>query len=146
MEKMQAICTSVEWVKIWLPSLVSVVTLLINLGFYIFVQPKLGYKYKVKNHLRDVSDELFIYLANVVSLNDYNGVPTKVREYSLKIHLCFKDGTADEDITLQLEKIFQMLKKRKNMTDGNDIGRWNENFRDEIRVLRKQLGRYCGGL
>lgn len=146
MEETQVICTSVEWVKIWLPSLVSVVTLLINLGFYIFVQPGLGYKYKVKKHLRDVSDEFFLYLANVVSLDDYNGVLTKVREYSLKIHLCFKEGTADENMTAQLEKIYQMVKDRKIMADESAIDQWNDTFRDEIRILRKQLGRYCGGL
>lgn len=143
---MNEIYGSIEVIKIWLPCLVSIVTLLVNIGFYIFIQPKLGYKYETKNYLRDISNEFFVYLTRLVSLDDYNGAPTKIREYSLKIHLCFKDGSANEEISTRLEKIFQMTKSRKQMMDAAEIEQWNDVFRNEVRKLRKELGKYCGGL
>ena len=93
--------------KIWVPSIVSIITLLVNMGFYIFGQPSLGYKYKRKEHLANICGEMFTYLSEIVSYDDFSGVPTNVRDYSLKIHLCFKSGTATKEISDSLERIFQ---------------------------------------
>lgn len=136
----------IEVVKVWLPSIVSIITLMINLCFYIVVQPRLGYKYKVKEQLYQVSTELFVYLADIVSQTDFNGVPTKIREYSLKIHLCFVGGKADDKTSEKLEEIFQMAKNRKTLIADADIQVWNDKFRVEVRELRKLLSHYCGGL
>lgn len=136
----------IEVVKVWLPCIVSIITLLINLCFYIFVQPRLGYKYKVKERLYLECSELFVYLADIVSKDDFNGVPTQIREHSLKIHLCFVSGKADEKTSAKLEEIYQMTKKRKNLNTGAEIEAWNDQFRIASRELRKLLGRYCGGL
>lgn len=136
----------IEVVKVWLPSIVSIIALMINLCFYIVVQPRLGYKYKVKEQLYQVSTELFVYLADIVSQTDFNGVPTKIREYSLKIHLCFVGGKADDKTSEKLEEIFQMAKNRKTLIADADIQVWNDKFRVEVRELRKLLSHYCGGL
>jgi len=137
---------SVELLKIWVPSIVSIITLLINMGFYIFGQPRLGYKYKRKEELSKICEEMFTYLSEIVSLKDLAGAPTKIRNFSLKIHLCFKKGTASKDLSDCLEVIYQMVKQRKNFNDDNDMEEWNDNFRNQCRELRRLLGKYCGGL
>lgn len=137
---------TLEEIQIWLPCIVSIITLLINLGYYIFVQPRQGYKYEKRTNLTKISEEFLTYLSEVVSLPDFNGVPTKIRNYSLKIHLCFKSGTANKEMADLLEDIFGMAKNRKTLTDEQDIRTWNENFRKKVRSLREQLSSYCGGL
>lgn len=136
----------IEVLKVWLPSIVSIITLLINLCFYIFVQPRLGYKYKVKEQLYRECTELFVFLTDIVSKADFNGVPTKIREHSLKIHLCFVSGKADDKTSEKLEEIYQMTKNRKTLNADTEIEAWNILFRKKSRELRKLLGRYCGGL
>ena len=136
----------IEVLKVWLPSIVSIITLLINLCFYIFVQPRLGYKYKVKEQLYRECTELFVFLTDIVSKADFNGVPTKIREHSLKIHLCFVNGKADDKTSEKLEEIYQMTKNRKTLNADTEIEAWNIQFRKKSRELRKLLGRYCGGL
>lgn len=136
----------IEVLKVWLPSIVSIITLLINLCFYIFVQPRLGYKYKVKEQLYRECTELFVFLTDIVSKTDFNGVPTKIREHSLKIHLCFVSGKADDKTSEKLEEIYQMTKNRKTLNADTEIEAWNIQFRKKSRELRKLLGHYCGGL
>ena len=115
----------IEVLKVWLPSIVSIITLLINLCFYIFVQPRLGYKYKVKEQLYRECTELFVFLTDIVSKADFNGVPTKIREHSLKIHLCFVSGKADDKTSEKLEEIYQMTKNRKTLNADTEIEAWN---------------------
>ena len=131
---------------IWVPSIISIITLLFNLGFYIFCELRLGYKYRIKQELAKISAELLTYLAEIVSYDTFEGVPTQIRNYSLKIHLCFKTGTADEEIAEELEQIFQAVKCRKKLTDASEIGEWNEKFRKKVRKLRCLLSKYCGAL
>lgn len=131
---------------IWIPCIVSIVTLLLNLGFYIFIQPRQSYAYKRKEDLAKISGEMFTYLSGVVSLDDFNGIPTQIRNFSLKIHLCFRTGTAPKEIADCLESIFQMAKERKGFSSEDDVNKWNENFRTELRQLRNGIGKYCGGL
>lgn len=137
---------TLEEMNIWLPCIVSIITLIVNLGYYIFIQPRQGFKYEKRMNLAKISEEMFTYLSELVSLEEFSGVPTQIRNFSLKIHLCFKTGTADQAIADSLEKIYQMAKNRKSLTDVQDIKNWNEEFRMEVRNLRRQLGGYCGGL
>lgn len=130
--------------EIWIPAAVSMITLLLNLIFYIFVQPRITYKSTAKESLTKTSVELLNYLAEIVSMDNFEGVPTKIRKYSIEIHLQFKDGTADGKIELLLEQIFQEVQKRKKITSEAEIDTWNENFRIKVRELRKALAKYCG--
>ncbi len=130
--------------KLWVPSIISIVTLLINLLFYAFGQPLVSFKLKRKENLVTISEEFMVFLSEVVSKTDFDGVPTQIRNYSLKIHLYFKTGEAPEPLKGQLEKIFQLSKSRKSMTGAQVIEQWNNEFRDEVRKLRVNLAEYTG--
>ena len=132
--------------ELWIPAAVSILTLVLNLMFYILVQPRLTYKATAKEVLSKISVELLNYLSEIVSLNDFSGVPTQIRKYSLQIHLHFKEGTSDGQLELLLEQVFQAVKKRKTLTDEVDIIKWNDDLRDLEKKLRKQLAKYCGAL
>lgn len=132
--------------EIWIPAIVSVITLLINLMFYMFIQPRLTYKATAKESLKKVSVDLMNYLAEIVSYDDFSDVPTQVRKYSLQIHMHFKKGTSDGQLEIILEQVFKEVKKRKSMTTAEDIDEWNDNFRVLARKLRKNLAKYCGAL
>ncbi len=84
------------------------------------------------------------YLAEIISYEDFSGVPTKVRKYSLQIHLCFKKGTANGQLELLLEQIYKEVKNRKTMSDEKLIEEWNDKFRVLVRNLRKALAEWCG--
>lgn len=124
--------------------IVSVVTLLVNIFYYIFIQTRLGYRYETKKELSKICSEFFTYLSEIVSYDNFEGVPTTIRNYSMRIHLCFKSGQADQNISMQLEKIFQMTKRRKGLVEREQIGSWNEEFRTEVTQLRKAVSKYCG--
>lgn len=130
--------------EIWIPSIVSIITLLLNGCFYIFVQPRLNYKAKAKESLKRTSAHLLNYLAEIISYDDFDGVPTKVRQYSLQIHLHFKNGTAYGKLELLLEQIYKAVRNRKSLTADQDIDKWNEEFRIMVRDLRKELAKNCG--
>lgn len=132
--------------EIWIPATVSIVTLLVNMAFYLFMQPRIVDKASTKEALRKVSVKLLNYLAEVVSMDNFDGVPTKIRKYSLQIHLYFKSGTAAGKVELLLEQIFKEVQKRKGLTAQRDIEEWNDNFRNLVRDLRKNLAKYCGSL
>lgn len=132
--------------EIWIPAIISIITLLVNLFFYIFVQPRITYKSTAKESLTKTSVELLNYLAEIISFDNFEGVPTTIRKYSLQIHLQFKKGTADGKVELLLEQIFQEVQKRKKLTSSTDIDKWNENFRKKVRELREALAKYCGAL
>lgn len=129
----------------WLPTITSIVTLAVNILFYVCIQSRLGYEYKRKEDLATICEDFFKYLSEVVSYEDFRGVPTTIREYSLKIHLCFLEGQADEDISNKLEDLFQMAKERKSMGSDN-TETWNRDFRQTVRELRHLIGKYCGGI
>lgn len=132
--------------EIWIPAAVSIVTLLVNMAFYLFMQPRIADKASTKEALTKVSVKLLNYLAEVVSMDNFDGVPTKIRKYSLQIHLYFRSGTAAGEVELLLEKIFKEVQKRKSLTAQQEIENWNDNFRNLVRDLRKSLARYCGSL
>ena len=132
--------------EVWLPAAISVITLIVNLCFYIFVQPRLSYKLNAKERLANTSVELLNFLSEVVSLNDFSGVPTRVRKYSIQIHMHFKSGVASKEIERLLEEIFQDCKRRKTLVLKNEIDEWNNSFRQHVRELRIELAKYCGEL
>ena len=129
----------------WLPTITSLLTLAVNIYFYICIQTRLGYEYKRKEDLARTCEDFFKYLSKVISFEDFNGVPTEIRNYSLKIHLCFINGQADKDISDKLESLFQLAKQRKSV-DSSSIEEWNVEFRNNVRDLRHLLGKYCGGI
>lgn len=133
-----------EALKLWVPSVVSIATLLLNLLFYAFGQPLVSFKLKRKENLVTTAEEFMVFLSEVVSNENFDGVPTQIRNYSLKIHLYFKTGEAPEPLKGQLEKLFQLCRERKSMTDEQRITQWNGEFRDEVRKLRKYLAEYTG--
>ncbi len=137
---------SAEVLKSWGPSIVSIIVLFINILYYIFGQPKVSFKARRKEQLVNISEEFLIFLSEVVSYSDFSGVPTKIRNYSLKIHLCFKEGTAPDHLAKILEELFQKVRLRKGMTTQQDIDKWNGEFRCKVRELRKELAEYCGVL
>lgn len=132
--------------EIWIPAMVSIVTLLVNMAFYLFMQPRIADKASTKEALTKVSVELLNYLAEIVSMDNFDGVPTKIRKYSLQIHLYFRSGTAAGAVELLLEKIFKEVQKRESLSAQQDIEHWNDNFRNLVRDLRKNLAKYCGSL
>lgn len=132
--------------QVWVPAIVSIVTLVINLMFYMFVQPRLTYKAGAKEALGKIAIDLLNYLSDIVSYECFDGVPTQIRKYSLQIHMQFKSGTADEALEELLEEIFKDAKARKQLTTPEDIDAWNNAFRVKVRKLRGLLAKYCGVL
>lgn len=132
--------------EIWIPAIVSVFTLVLNLLFYIFIQPRLTYRATAKESLKKVSVELLNYLAEIISYEQFEGVPTQIRKYSLQIHLHFKEGTSDGQLEILLEQLFKEVRKRKSLTTASDIDKWNDDFRVLARKLRKNLAKHCGAL
>lgn len=143
---MDATVLETNSLEIWIPAVVSIITLVLNLIFYIFVQPRLTYKATAKESLKKVSVDLLNYLAEIISFDHFDGVPTQIRKYSLQIHLHFKDGTTDGQLEVLLEQIFREVRIRKSLTATDDIDKWNDNFRVLSRDLRKKLAKYCGAL
>lgn len=136
----------IEELKIWIPSAVSVIMLVLNMIFAIFLQPKLTYKIKRKEEYANIASELMVYIADLISFDNFNGVPTKIRNYSLKIHLCFKKGVAPKKIDDNLEKVFQEIKLRKKIVNDNEKAEWEKKFRELAKDLRVELSKYCGVL
>lgn len=132
--------------EIWIPAVISICTLILNMLFYIFIQPRLTYKATAKDALKLVSVNLLNYLAEIVSYEEFDGVPTQIRKYSLQIHLHFKSGTSDGQLEILLEKIYQEVKIRKSLSAIDDINKWNDDFRVLARLLRKELAKHCGAL
>lgn len=129
----------------WLPTITSILTLAVNIIFYVCIQSRLGYEYKRKEDLAAICECFFKYLSELISYDDFDGAPTEIRNYSLKIHLCFKDGQADQYTTEMLETLYQQVKERKTL-ESCGIEKWNIAFRENVRKLRCRLGKYCGGI
>lgn len=141
-----AMAQEVNNLEIWIPAIVSIITLVVNLLFYIFIQPRMSYRASAKERLTKISVEMLNYLADIISYENFEGVPTQIRKYSLQIHLHFKSGVAKIQLEQLLELIFQECKKRKELVQEDEIVKWEIEFRDSVRKLRKELARYCGDL
>lgn len=123
---------------------ISILTLLLNILFYILVAPSISFRFQKKEELTKTASEFLSYLSDVVSFKSYDGVPTKIRNYCLSIHLLFKEGQAPTEISNCMENIFQLAVKRKTMNDNIEIQKWETKFRTESRNLRKLLAKYTG--
>lgn len=130
----------------WLPPIISIITLVVTMVFYIFIQPRITDRTSAKNDLKTVSISLLNYLTDIVSYKEFDGVPTKIRQYSLQIHLCFKSGIADPEIEKLLESIFQLTKERKTIVDSDEIKKWNAELKSKAHDLRVELAKHCGSL
>lgn len=129
---------------IWVPAIVSVISLIVTTFFTVFVSPRIAAKNNQKTEMYKTCSEFFDYLTDIVSLSDYNGAPSTVRKYSLKIHLMFKSGTAPQSISNDLEEIFQKVKARKNLYEDAAIAQWEAEYRLSVRKLRVSLAKYIG--
>lgn len=130
--------------EVWVPAIIAIISLVVNIVFSVFVAPKVIRENEYRTKLFEVCSEFFEYLSGVPSLSNYNGVPTKIRNYSLKIHLMFKEGSAPKELSESLENVFQKVKKRKELTEASEIDKWNDEFRNELRTLRKKIACYTG--
>lgn len=129
--------------EIWIPAVVAVVTLIINICFNFIISPMIIRKYEVKTKLFDICQEFLIYLTDVVSFDNFDHVPSTVRNYSLKIHVCFKTGEAPKQLKEVLEKLFQAVKERHD-NECSDIKKWKEEFRNLVKEFRRQISKYVG--
>lgn len=126
----------------WIPVILSACTFLFNVFFYMYFRDYLAFKYTRTADLAKISAEFLVYLSEVVSSDDFNGVPTKIRNYSEQILLCFK--IEEKNISNKLEEIFQLAQKRKDISREKDIVLWKESFRLQTSTLQKLLRKYCG--
>jgi len=136
-------CNSIN-LGIWIPAIISILTLIINITFYIFIAPKITSRYQRKDKMFEICSEFMSYLSNVVSLTSFSGVPTKIRNYCLQIHLMFLSGTAPDPLATQMENIFKMVQQRKDISEATEISEWETTYRDAVRSLREELSKYTG--
>lgn len=129
---------------VWVPAIVAVISLIVTTVFTVYIAPKIAAKYNQKTAMYNICSEFFDYLTDIVSLEDYNGVPSQVRKYSLKIHLMYKTGVAPQSISDKLEDIFQKVKMRKTLKSDDEITAWENDYRKAVRDLRTQLAKYVG--
>ena len=60
----------------------------------------------------------------------------RIRNASLKIHILYKDGTAPLGINDALEEVFKLAKTKKKEKQSEN---WDEEFRETVSKLRKEL-------
>lgn len=101
-------------------------------------------KYNQKVAMYNICTEFFDYLTDLVSFDNFNGAPSTVRKYSLRIHLMFKSGDAPQNIKETLEAVWKKVKERKTLQDAEKIAEWETSYRDLVRELRKELAKYVG--
>lgn len=123
---------------------ISILSLLLNILFYILIAPKISFRFQRKEDLTKIAVEFLSFLSDMISYKNYDGVPTKVRKYCLSIHLLFKTGKAPTEISNCMEEIYGLAKKRKSMNDNKEIQKWEINIRTKSRELRTLLAKYIG--
>ncbi len=125
-------------------SAISIITLFLNILFYIIIAPRIGFRFQKKDELFKTASEFLAFLSEINSYDSFDGIPTKVKKYCVSIKLLFKDGETPEELTNCMEKVYQMVKSRKNIETIEDIERWETEFRAETHTLRKELAKYTG--
>lgn len=130
--------------SIWIPAIVAIISLIVTTIFTVYIAPKISAKSNQKTAMYKICSDFFDYLTDLVSLKDFAGAPSIVRKYSLKIHLMFTAGIAPQSISDKLEKIFQLVKQRKELSDAAAITEWECKYRDVVRELRVDLSQYVG--
>ena len=130
--------------SIWIPAVVSIMVLIVNLCFYATIMPTISHKYERKKDFSKKIEEFLIFLSEVVSFKDFNHAPTNIRNFSLTLDIYFTDGEAPREIHEVLEELFQSLKSRKTMNNIDEISEWENLFRKNVRTLKKRLSKYTG--
>lgn len=136
------LCGASSNIDVWVPAIISILSLLVNVLFSVFVAPRVLRRSNAKDKMHSICANYQQYLSEIVSYDSFEGVPTQVRKYSLEIHLMFQDGTAPKKLAKAMEKIYQMTKERKKLSDAPAIDKWNNDFRDEVARLRKLMAKY----
>ncbi len=137
----KVVATGIDWLK-WLPVILSACTLLFNIFFYMYFKDYLAFKYSRTADLTKISADFLTYLTEIVSADSFDGVPTKIKNYSEQILLCFK--IEEKTISTLLEDLFNAAQKRKNLNSDNEIKQWKEQFRKKTSELQKALRKHCG--
>lgn len=130
--------------SIWVPAAVAILSLLVNTCFVLLISPRISEKHNQKVAMYNICIEYFDYLTDLVSFSSFDGVPSKIRKFSLKIHMMFKSGVAPKPIDIKLESIYQKVKERKNLEDQDTISDWEKEYRVLLRDLRIELSKYIG--
>ena len=130
----------VDWLK-WLPVILSTCTLLFNVLFYMYFKDYIAFKYSRTADLAKIGAEFLTYLTEVVSYDDFEGVPTIIKNYSEQILLCFK--VEEKEISGLLEELFASARERKSL-HGDEIDIWRKEFRKKTSELQKLLRKHCG--
>ena len=99
-----------------------------------------------KDEFFNLSSEFLSFLSNITSIEAFDGVPTKVRNYCISIKLLFKGGEPPLELANSMETIFQLVKERKNIDNENLIKDWSAQFLKESRILRKEIAKITGVL
>lgn len=123
---------------------ISIITFFLNILFYIIIAPRISFRFQKKDELFKTASEFLTFLSEINSYDSFDGIPTKVKKYCVSIKLLFKDGETPEELTNCMEKVYQMVKSRKNIETIEDIERWETDFREETHTLRKELAKYTG--
>lgn len=131
----------IDWLK-WLPVILSACTLIFNVFFYMYFKDYIAFKYTRTADLARISSEFLTYLTEIVSADDFEGVPTKIKNYSEQILLCFRID--EKNISIILEELFHEAQKRKKLNNENEIHHWRERFRIKTSELQKALRKHCG--
>jgi hypothetical protein len=130
--------------SVWVPAIISIISLFLNIVFFIYVAPYITSRNQKKEKMYEIACEFMELLSAITSKEDYSGIPTEIRKYCLKIHMMFKSGSAPKDIGDQMETIFQLAQKRKKITLDQDLHDWQVEFRQQVKLLRKSLSKYTG--
>lgn len=129
---------------VWVPAIVAIVSLAVNIVFTIFVAPTISEKHNQKVAMYKICTDFFDYLTDLVSFTCFDGAPSMVRKFSLKIHFMFTLGEAPESIANNLEAIYQKVKTRKTLQCSSEIEKWEKEYRDLVHKLRVDLAKYVG--
>jgi hypothetical protein len=133
--------SGISWID-WLPVILSACTLLFNVLFYFYFKDYLAFKYTRTADLAKISAEFLVYLTGAVSFDDFDGVPTQIKNYSEQILLCFKSG--EQRVSITLEELFMEAQRRKQLEQDDEIQLWRDNFRLLTSELQKELRKHCG--
>lgn len=129
--------------SVWVPAIVSIVSVLLNIVFSVFIAPRVLRKSNAREKMHKICTEYQKYLSSVVSFESFDGVPTEIRRFSLEVLLMFKSGKAPEGLTSSMEAVYQAAKRRKHLAPA-EITAWEQEFREKVDTLRREMAKYSG--
>lgn len=129
--------------SVWVPAIVSIASVLLNIIFSVFIAPRVLRKSNAREKMHKICTEYQKYLSGVVSLESFDGVPTEIRRFSLEVLLMFKAGKAPDGLSSSMEAVYQAAKTRKHLAPG-EITAWEQEFKEKVDTLRKEMAKYSG--